>query len=101
MCPQAGAPQKLRIRPAVAAAKRLECGSLLPLSFRDGSKSAGKPPHSKRFALSGPVSILGSGVRSGLGMGSEDGASVETRPLIQGYDTFAFHASRFTHHLEA
>ena len=39
------------LRPCAAvSARRLECVELAPAFGRDGAKSAGKPPHSKRFA---------------------------------------------------
>jgi len=44
------APQTMKVGRALSGAKRLECVELAPAFCLDGSKSAGKPPHSKRFA---------------------------------------------------
>jgi hypothetical protein len=54
--------QTMKMQWAVAGAKRLECVELAPAFLRLGpSKSAGKPPHSKRFARSGSLGIFWSG----------------------------------------
>jgi hypothetical protein len=45
------APQTMKTEQAAGGAKRLECVELAPAFLRLGpSKSAGKPPHSKRLA---------------------------------------------------
>jgi len=53
-----GAAQAMKMGLATAGAKRLECVELAPAFSRERSKSAGKPPPSKRFARSQSVSIL-------------------------------------------
>jgi len=44
------------VRQAALSAKRLECVELAPAFSPAADKSAGKPPHSKRFARSEPLS---------------------------------------------